>query len=82
MNFYNKNIIYYLVTFNKGLLGIATYNLFCDNQGRIISNMIFHVTDNVQIPKNKDEIGCFYYKELGKVYFDIEGNIIWITYDK
>lgn len=73
---------YYLVTFNKGLLGIATYNLFCDNQGHIISNMIFHAKDNVQIPKNKDEIGCFYYKELGKVYFDIGGNIIWITYDK
>ncbi|WP_286154444.1 hypothetical protein [Thomasclavelia cocleata] len=73
---------YYLVTFNKGFFGIETYNLFCDNQGRIISNMIFHAKDNVQIPKNKDEIGCFYYKELGKVYFDTDGNIIWITYNK
>lgn len=73
---------YYLITFNKGFLGITTYNLFCDEQGRIIGNMIFNARDCVEIPKNKDEIGCFYYEELGKVYFDTSGNIIWITYNK
>lgn len=77
-----KNGEYYLVTFSKGVLGLATYNLFCDNQGKIVGNMVFNAQDMVQIPKDDNEIGCFLYEGFGKVYFNTEGKVIWITYNK
>lgn len=76
-----KNGEYYLVTFSKGVLGLETYNFFCDNQGNIVANMIFNAQDMVQIPKKKSEIGCFLYEGFGKVYFNTSGEIIWITYN-
>lgn len=42
--------------------------------------MLLHVQDYIEISSHDNEKHCFTYEGFGKVYFNIQGDIIWITY--
>lgn len=52
--------------------------------GKKIKRLNFKIHGNIKAlekTENKDDLGCFLYDGIGLVYFNIDGKILWITYD-
>lgn len=61
---------------------LTSYTLFLDENYELISHLYYSTYDATMLlpPSEGSKVGLIYVKDLGIVYFNIDGEIIWITY--
>lgn len=73
--FYNISFVY----------DYRSYHIILDNNLHIATE--FYIPDTTSLglvsgPNKESKVGSFFVKDFGKVYYNLDGDIIWITYCK